>query len=841
MPSKDKGELERLQRELQAVTAERDRLMAENLRLAKNSAVQDSIAPRSEPLCGVSNKSADATSQSVGSPVLNNDAPLSEKIRLFRSLFHGREDVYARLWQNRQSGKVGYSPVCKNEWNRSLCQKPNVRCGDCHNRELSPFTDLVIQDHLDGKVTIGIYPLLENDTCRFLAVDFDKCTWIEDSAAFLETCRMIGISAALERSRSGNGSHVWIFFKETVAASEARKLGCYLLTETMSRRHELSMDSYDRLFPNQDTVPKGGFGNLIALPLQKGSAEHGNSLFLDNNFKPYSDQWSFLVSLGCVGTSTLDDIVCKAVRAGQILGVRFGSSEEDDRPWMVKPSGRTPELPPVGPFPSKVKLVISNMIFVEKSGLSSSLLNKIKRLAAFQNPEFYRKQKMRLSTALTPRVICCAEEFPQHMGIPRGCLDELQNLLNSVGIKVEISDKRLHDAELQATFHGQLTSVQEAATSELLRYDEGILVAPSGSGKTVVGISIIASRKTNTLVLVHRSPLLEQWRNQLASFLEIDPAKVGQVGGGKDKRNGILDVAMLQSLIRKGEVQDVIAEYGQVIVDECHHLPAVTFERVMQQIKARYVLGLTATPYRRDGHQPIILMQCGPLRYEIRQKDNRSQTLQHNLVRRDTDFTLLTSEAEPSIQDIYTGLMSDEARNRLILDDILMSLDEGRSPILLTERREHLEFFAAHLAKHLKNVVILRGGMGIKQRRAVAEQLDAIPDGEKRVLLATGRYIGEGFDDARLDTLFLTLPVSWKGTLMQYAGRLHRIHTNKREVRIYDYVDRNVPVLMKMFQRRLRGYRAMGYETDESKSLKEIIPDVGEAPVLSLWESVISA
>ena len=299
---------------------------------------------------------------------------------------------------------------------------------------------------------------------------------------------------------------------------------------------------------------------------------------------------------------------------------------------------------------------------------------------------------------------------------------------------------------------------------------------------------------------------------------------------------------MLQSLVRKGEVSDLVAEYGQVIVDECHHLPAVTFEQVLRQIKARYVLGLTATPYRRDGHQPIIQMQCGPLRYEIQQKDDRSQvSLQHSLICRDTGFTLPTSESELSIQGIYAGLMDDEARNRLILDDILKSLDEGRSPILLTERREHLEFFDNQLAKSLNNVVMLRGGMGSKQRRAMAEQLAAIPDDEKRVLLATGRYIGEGFDDARLDTLFLALPVSWKGTLMQYAGRLHRLHAGKREVRIYDYVDRNVPMLMRMFQRRLRGYRAMGYETDDSDNPKEKTPEVMETSTPSLWDSLASS
>ena len=609
----------------------------------------------------------------------------------------------------------------------------------------------------------------------------------------------------------------------------------------MSRRHELGMDSYDRLFPNQDTVPKAGFGNLIALPFQKAPVEKGNTLFIDNSFNPYSDQWAFLASLSLLRTSMLERIVRQAVLTGEVLGVRPGSVEEDNQPWNMPPSKRLSDRLPIGPFPANVKLVTSNMVFVEKSGLSSSLLSRIKRLAAFQNPEFYKKQKMRLSTAMTPRVICCAEEFPQYYGIPRGCLGELQDLFEKVGIKVAISDKRFQGIPLQVEFHGQLSSTQQAATTGLLAHDDGILVAPAGSGKTVVGISMIAARKTNTLVLVHRRPLLEQWRTQLANFLEVDLKEIGQIGGGKDKRNGLLDVAMIQSLIRKGEVGDLVAEYGQVIVDECHHLPAVTFEQVLRQIKARYVLGLTATPYRRDGHQPIIQMQCGPLRHEIQQEDNHSQVpIRHSLICRDTDFVLTPFEIEPSIQDIYGRLMDNEARNRLILEDILHSLDEGRSPILLTERREHLDFFTNQLAKCLKNFIVLRGGIGIKQRRAIAHQLSAIPDDEKRVLLATGRYIGEGFDDARLDTLFLALPVSWKGTLMQYAGRLHRVHAGKREVRIYDYVDRNVPMLMKMFQRRLRVYRAMSYEVNGAERSLVNNADTTEIPTLTLWDRLVS-
>ncbi|MBN2099065.1 MAG: DEAD/DEAH box helicase, partial [Dehalococcoidia bacterium] len=808
----DRSELARLKRQLEAVTAERNHLRAENRRLCQTTSESLKVSP---PDFNVAQDHYSVAVLGVADTLraINEESPLADKVRLLRSLFRGREDLFARLWWSKTSHKIGYSPVCSHRWDPVLCSAPSVKCGECANRDFTPVSDKVVQYHLEGKHTIGIYPLLQDDTFHLLAVDFDKQSWMEDAAAFLGTCRRMGVPAVLERSRSGNGAHVWVFFSEAVPASAARKLGSYLLTETMSRRHQLGMDSYDRLFPNQDSLPKRGFGNLIALPLQKEPAERGNSLFLDDNLEPHVDQWAFLASVVRLAPSSLEDLVRAAIRQGQVVGVRISPDGEEDQPWAVMAQRRMLEPSMTGPLPSKVTVVMGNLLFVEKEGLPSSLLNQIKRLAAFQNPEFYKKQSLRLSTALTPRVICCAEEFPRHLGIPRGCLDQLQALLQTLGIDLDLKDERLQSTRIEAVFCGELTPSQEAAIAELTNHDNGVLVAPSGSGKTVVGISMVAARGTNTLVVVHRGPLLEQWRVQLANFLAVDPAKIGQIGGGKDKRSGFVDVAMLQSLVRKGSVKDFVADYGHVIVDECHHLPAVTFEQVLRRARARYVLGLTATPYRRDGQQPIILMQCGPVRHVISQKDHGDQaSLRHLLIVRETDFELPAGEHEPSIHHIYAALADDEARNQLILDDLLQAIEEGRSPIVLTERRTHLEFFAKRLDGAVPNVVVLHGGMGSRQRRELAEQMSGIPDGANRVLLATGRYIGEGFDDARLDTLFLAMPVSWKGTLVQYAGRLHRLHSGKVEVRIYDYVDRGNPTLLRMFNKRLRGYRAMGYE-----------------------------
>jgi len=384
---------------------------------------------------------------------------------------------------------------------------------------------------------------------------------------------------------------------------------------------------------------------------------------------------------------------------------------------------------------------------------------------------------------------------------------------------LDILDKRFPGSQINATFCGRLMPEQAEAAKEMLLHDDGVLVAPPGSGKTVIGTYMIGVRGVNTLVLVHRRPLLEQWRAQLANLLKTDPAEIGQVGCGKDKRTGVIDVAMLQSLTRKGEVESLVMEYGHVVIDECHHLPAVSFEGVLRQVKARYVTGLTATPYRRDGHQPIILMQCGPVRYTIgRKAKGHDESTKRLVVWRHTKFAMPPTEGEISIHDIYAALTADEARNSMIIADVLKLIAEGRSPILLTERREHLEFFAAKLADRVSNVVVLHGGMGAKQHRKVAEQMLAVPEGRSRVLLATGRYIGEGFDDARLDTLFLAMPVSWKGTLTQYTGRLQRLHEGKTELRVYDYVDQRLPILERMFRKRLRGYKALGYDTGDVDS-----------------------
>jgi len=766
------------------------------------------------PPVSISTQSAMQAVTSFHSP-----ATAIEKVRLFRSLFKGREDIFPTRFVSKKAGKPGYAPACAHKFVRGICELPRIRCSECPNQAFLPVDDQIILDHLRGRHVVGVYPLLEDETCWLLAVDFDKSSWQDDVGAFVETSRLMNVPMAVERSRSGNGAHAWFFFVAPIAARLARKMGCYLLTETMARRHQLSMGSYDRLFPNQDTMPRGGFGNLIALPLQSEPRRQGNSVFVDVNFQAYSDQWGFLASVPRIAPSSVEALAKEATRRGLVIGVRLAepANGEELAPWMRRPSGRLIPDPVSDPLPREVRATIAQRLFVEKAELPSSLLNEIKRLAAFQNPEFYKKQSMRLSTALTPRVINCAEETSRHVALPRGCRLDLEELLHERGVNLVVNDQCHEGEALQLEFKGELTAIQQQAARALLQHHIGICVAPPGVGKTVLGTYIAAKRARSTLVLVHRRPLLDQWVTQLSMFLGIEEREVGQIGGGKRTPNGRLDVAMIQSLVRKGHVDDLIATYGQVIVDECHHVPAVSFERVLSEVKSRFVLGLTATPHRRDGQHPILTMQVGPVRFAVDPKSQAARRpFAHRLIARETAFRLDSAQADAGIQGIYRALAEDEARNRLIQDDVIHALEEGRSPIILTERRDHLEHFAEQMRGFVRHLVVLQGGMTAKERRGLSTRLAAVPEREERLVLATGRYVGEGFDDARLDTLFLAMPVSWKGTLVQYTGRLHRLHAGKAEVRIFDYVDREVPVLMRMFEKRLRTYRAIGYARGEA-------------------------
>jgi len=731
---------------------------------------------------------------------LNTD----EKVVLFRRLFQGRIDTYPIRWESK-AGRSGYSPACANEWRPGICEKPRIKCSDCGNRLLIPLSDQIIYDHLAGKHTIGVYPLLQDDTCRFLAVDFDDADWKEDAQAFRSSCLELGVPAALEISRSGNGAHVWIFFRSAVAARDARRLGTAIISHTCARTRQLKLASYDRLFPNQDTTPKGGFGNLIALPLQKTPRERGCSVFVDEQLRPYADQWAYLSSLQPLAPESIESAISGATGGTHPLDVTFIANEDEQQPWKSAPMLGS-KLP--GQMPESLAIILANLVYFEKAALPQPLLNRLIRLAAFPNPEFFKAQAMRFPVWDKPRVIGCADNYPKHIALPRGCLEAAEDLLRGNMIRCEIHDERFIGEPLDVAFAGTLRPDQETAVTEMLRHDTGVLCAPTAFGKTVSAAALIARRSVNTLVLVHRTELLKQWQERLQSFLGVGTGVVGTIGGGKAKRTGQIDIAVMQSLSRQGDTSELVEQYGHVIVDECHHISAVSFEALLKRVKAKYVLGLTATPVRRDGQHPIIFMQCGPIRHTA----SRAETAPHDLEVVPRIWPgKIDLPAEAGIQDVFRQIAADVQRTIAIAEDITDAFSRGRKILVLTERTDHIAAIEEALAGRVEKVFTLHGRMSKKQRDLVTAELDALQTDAPRVLVATGKLVGEGFDHPPLDTLILAMPISWRGTLQQYAGRLHREHATKVDVRIIDFVDTGHPGLLRMWDKRQTGYRAMGY------------------------------
>jgi superfamily II DNA or RNA helicase len=728
-----------------------------------------------------------------------------DKVALFRRLFRGRTDVYPVRWESKTTGKSGYAPACGNEWRPGVCEKPRIKCSDCPNRSFISLSDAVIYSHLAGEHTIGVYPLLEDDRCYFLAVDFDEAEWRDDARGFMQTCEALGVPAALEISRSGRGAHAWVFFAGRVWARDARRLGTAIISYTCARTRQLQLNSYDRLFPNQDTMPKGGFGNLIALPLQKAPRETGCSVFVDAELRPYPDQWAFLATIQPMDAHDIEATILRATGGGHPLDVTFIDDEDLATPWKRQSTSST-KL--VGPMPKSLTLTLANLIYFEKAQLPQTLANRLIRLAAFQNPEFYKAQAMRLSVWDKPRVIGCAENYPHHIALPRGCFDAALSLLRDNGIASKVQDERFGGQPLDVKFIGNLRMDQEVAISAMLHHDHGVLCAPTAFGKTVVGAAIIARRRANTLVLVHRTELSKQWQERLQAFLGVDRKFVGTIDGGKSRPTGNIDIAVMQSLSRQGEVDALVENYGQVIVDECHHVGAVSFDAILRRTKAKYVLGLTATPIRRDGQQPIIFMQCGPIRHTAARPAGAPHDLE---VMPRSRFTEIHLPPDAGIQDVFRHIASDDERTRDIAAEVKNAFAQGRKVLVLTERTAHLDAIRYALNGQTPPPLVLHGRMSRKQRGVLIAELEALPADAPRILLATGKLIGEGFDHPALDTLVLAMPVSWKGTLQQYAGRLHREYSGKTDVRIIDFVDTGHPALLRMWERRQRGYRAMGY------------------------------
>lgn len=744
-----------------------------------------------------SQQSVQATSKSLSS---------DQKIAIFRSLFRGRADVFAARWQNQQ-GRSGYSVACNNEWVKGICNKPRIKCQDCNHRQSSGLNDQVIYRHLAGQQVVGLYPLLHDNTCYFLAADFDKDGWQDEVKAMSRACTDYGVPHTIEISGSGNGAHLWMFFSEKVPAREARLLGFGLLDKAMEIYPGLSFDSYDRLFPNQDILPEGGFGNLIALPLQREARLSGNSSFVDSKLRVIEGQWQHLAGMQTIPAQDLNKLLTKISPNSNLFSEQ--QVMETRPPWEM-----TAKLKPLAMDnpPENVTITLANHIYFDLSGIPSALTARLRRIASFSNPVFFKTQALRFSTHGIPRFISCARIEQGYLALPRGCLDDAMVLLEENQIAIEIDDRRETGTQLKGLRPlVKLRKNQQAAIREMIKHDAGILHAPTAFGKTVTAIGLIGKRKANTLILVHSRQLLDQWQERLRSFLPDIP--VGVIGGGKKKPTGFIDIATYQSLINKKDntVSTIVQDYGHVIVDECHHVSAPRFEMVLNEVRAQYVLGLTATPERQDGHQKIIFMAVGPIRHKVKSShgDKFEQEVYVHQMYDIPPAELTQSSERPKISDAYRWILENEDRTQRIVRHVIESVSQSRHPIVLTERREHAESLNTSLLEAGIDSVVMKGAMRAAERKKVEEHLPSA-----QVVVATGKYVGEGFDLPRLDTLFLAMPIAWKGSLAQYAGRIHREWAGKDRVTIHDYVDCSLPMLQRMFNKREKSYKAMGYKIE---------------------------
>lgn len=770
--------------------------------------------------------------------IVTSASPARDKLELFRSLFTGRKDVYAHGYR-RKDGGIGYTPACANEWKPGICPKvahQKVKCAECHNRVFPELSDAAIIAHFKGnddrfRDVLGQYVLDKNCNTKVLVIDFDKADWKEATNVVRLVAKRRNINAAVERSRSGNGANIWFFFLEPISAKAAREFGSCLITEAAALNKTITFEAFDRMLPAQVTIPDGGFGNLIALPFQGKAQREGNSVFVDEQFEPFPDQWLYLSQVQLIPRSTVQNLI--ETTGDNPHGLATVTVANKTKRYVQKPRKRLPLTP--RDFPSNLLVTQADMLYIPEKSLSPAAQMEIRRLATFANPEFFRAQSMHQSVFGKPRLIDLSELRDGRVAIPRGCKAQLEQLIQEAHVTAHYSDERSTGNPIEMAFKGTLHPEQQIAADQMLEYEDGIMSAPTGFGKTVIGAYLIAAVGLPALVIVPKTALIAQWKSQLERFLDItdtrepvrtpkgriskkQPPLIGQIGGGKTAVSGLIDVASFQSLSGKdsqtGEpiVKNLVRNYGLIICDECHHAAAPQLELVLKSAPAKYIYGLSATPERSDGLTRALSMLCGPLRYVI---DPKTQAIQQGIQRivrpRFTGIRLSAYEPDASFNQILDMLCAHAARNELIVDDALEAASNGRHPLILSKRKKHAEELFRLLNDRRHEPILLTGEIGAKERKAILNSLPGF-EHEHRIIVATESLLSEGFDLSYLDTLFIATPISWDGSVTQQVGRLHRSHEGKQQVEIFDYIDLSIPMLARMYQKRLKTYAKLGYE-----------------------------
>ena len=779
-----------------------------------------------------------------------------QHVQYFYHLFKGRNDVYSKRSgkANKKTGKHGYYTQCWNFWKDGICLKkdnPQFHCGECQNRQYKELTGQVLYEHLlgikeDASDVVGLYPMFPDETINFLVFDFDchddlsggddganiDLEWVAEVEAFRKICENNEVPILVERSRSGKGAHIWMFFEKPILASIARRFGTALLTQGAESVNMRSFKYYDRMLPAQDHIPlntktgKPGLGNLVALPLQGQALKLGNSAFIDENWNAYPNQWECLKEVKKLSSETVEERI-KEWSAEGILGVLSNDFEadtegaNDTKPWNKGNQALHKE-----DVSTIVEIVIADKVYISTESMKPRMQNALRRIAAFSNPDFYKKAAMGLSTKGIPRIVFCGYDDAGYICIPRALLDSVINRFNDVDISFTLTDNRCTGMPLDVSFNGTLYEEQMRGAKAILEHDNGILAATTSFGKTVVGAYMIAQRKTNTLILVHTTEIQKNWIDDLNKFLNINAESpeyqtktgrvkkrksiIGKLYTGHNSMTGIIDVAIFSSLGRGAKIDPIIEQYGMVIMDECHHGAAQTVEDVIGSAKAKYVYGLTATPKREDGLEKKVFMQFGPIRFRYTAKERaEKQGIDHFVYPR---FTRLVSTSDIKVTEANRAVIECESRNEQIIADVENCIQNGRTPLVLTKYKEHAEILYQRLQGKADHIYLLQGGGSRKAKDEMRLQMRAVPDAESIVLVAIDKYIGEGFNFPRLDTMMLTMPAASEGNIEQFAGRLHRDYDTKTEVIIYDYVDSHIRVLEKMYHKRLRTYKKIGYE-----------------------------